>query len=45
MYDKITHPKTGKCYSSSTYVGSKLIEKYANKLKQFGGGYVNHLRR
>lgn len=41
MFDKINHPKTGKWYSSSSSVGSKLIEKYANKLKLMGGGSMN----
>jgi len=45
MYEKIQHPKTGKWYSSSGSVGSKLIQQYANKLKQVGSGSVNHLAR
>lgn len=41
MYNKIKHPKTGKWYSSSSSIGSTLIEKYANKLNLMGGGSVN----
>ena len=45
MYEKIQHPKTGKWYSSSGSVGSKLIQQYANKLEQLGSGSANHIAR